>query len=108
VRSAATSTFEASDAARSFTGKIVFTGREWVWDAWTYEIAMSDGSGTLRGEGKRTADAITTTKTFFSSDGKPKARIVDQLERVDEKAFEAARATLLPHPGPSAADGGAR
>jgi hypothetical protein len=108
VRSAEPSTFDASDAARSFTGKIVFRGREWAWDAWTYEIAMSDGSGTLRGEGTRTADAITTTKTFFSSEGKPKARIVDQLERVDEKTFEAARAALLPKPGASAADGGAR
>jgi hypothetical protein len=95
VRLAGASTFEASDAARSFTGKLAFTGAEWDWDAWTYEITMTDGSGSLRGDGKRTPRTIDTSKVFLGPDGAPKARIVDHLERVDERVFEATRATLL-------------
>jgi len=85
-------------ATASFSGTLTFTGPAWAWDAWTYDIAMSDGSGVVRGHGSRSASAIDTDKTFFAADGKPKARIEEHLERVNPVSFEATRSELLRTP----------
>jgi hypothetical protein len=90
-----TTTFRASDAAASFSGTLTFSGAEWAWDAWTYDIAMADGSGTLRGRGTRSATDMKTEKTFYAPDGTPKMRLQEDLTRIDAKTYEAKREALL-------------
>jgi hypothetical protein len=90
-----TNDFHASDEAGSFTGTLTFSGREWAWDAWSYDISMTDGSGALRGRGTRTKVGMDTDKTFFDPSGEPRARMREHFDRVDEATFEAKRAELL-------------
>ncbi|WAS94805.1 hypothetical protein [Nannocystis punicea] len=88
--------FAAGDRAGSFTGTVTFTGPEWAWTAWTYDIAMTDGSGELQGTGRLTAGSLDTDKLFISPDGQPRARIHEHLEQVDETIYKSTRDQLLP------------
>ncbi|WP_434420357.1 hypothetical protein [Nannocystis pusilla] len=88
--------FTTTDRAGSFTGTVRFTGPEWAWTAWTYDIAMSDGSGKLQGSGRLGTRSLDTDKLFVSPDGQPRARIVEHLEQVDEPTYASARDQLLP------------
>lgn len=88
--------FDATDQNHSFTGTVTFTGPEWAWTGWTYDLAMSDGSGTLRGSGRLTPGSLDTDKTFVGPDGQPRAQIHEHLEEVDEATYTRTRAELSP------------
>ncbi|PCC71805.1 hypothetical protein SAMN02745121_03157 [Nannocystis exedens] len=87
--------FAASDRAGGFTGTVTFTGPEWAWTAWTYDIAMTDGSGELQGTGRLGERSLDTDKLFVGPDGQPRARIAEHLEQVDEPTYASARDGLL-------------
>lgn len=87
--------FTTRDRAGSFGGTVSFTGPEWAWTAWTYDIAMSDGSGKLQGSGRLGARSLDTDKLFVGPDGQPRARIVEHLEQVDEPTYASTRDRLL-------------
>ena len=67
---------------------MTFSGPEWAWTSWTYDLAISDGSGTLRGSGTLSADGIQTEKMFHAPDGSAQARIVETLTPIDEATYE--------------------
>jgi len=90
--------FDADDQTHSFRGTVTFTGPEWAWTAWTYDLAMSDGSGTLRGNGHLAPGSLDTDKAFVAADGQPRAQIREHLEEVDEATYTRTRAELLPVP----------
>ena len=80
--------FKASDKTDSFSGELSFDGEEWNWDRWTYNIAMSDGSGTITGAGTLDERGITTEKQFSSPDGVVRVVIKESLGRISEAEFE--------------------
>lgn len=90
--------FDADDQNHSFTGTVSFTGPEWAWTAWTYDLAMSDGSGTLTGSGSGGPGSLDTDKLFVAADGQQRARIREHLEEVDEATYTRTRAELAPAP----------
>lgn len=94
--------FAAEDEARSFSGTVTFTGPDWAWTAWAYDIVLRDGSGSLRGTGRADARSIDTDKLFIGPDGQPRARIREHLERVDAPTFTRTRDELLKMPGDAA------
>lgn len=87
--------FRADDEARSFTGTVRFTGPDWAWTAWDYDLVMRDGSGALRGSGRMQGRTIVTDKLFVAPDGQPRARIGERLAEVDAAAFARVEAELL-------------
>lgn len=83
------SAYAASDDAGSFTGTIAFEGEDpFVWSRWTYEIQMSDGSGTITGAGERSQTGFSTVKTF-SAGGAPRARIAEVFTAASEAEYDA-------------------
>lgn len=88
--------FSASDEGATFRGTVTFSGPEWAWTSWTYDIAMSDGSGTLRGNGSLSADGIHTEKMFHAPDGSAQARIVEALIPIDEATYDELRSATSP------------
>lgn len=94
VRQGDTTVFDASDAAGTFTGTLSFDGPEWDWNHWTYDIVLTDGSGSLVGEGTWDGAAWQSVKTFSDADGNAVARIQDDLAGVDQASFDALLAEL--------------
>ncbi len=90
--------FSAEDEARSFSGTVSFEGPEWAWTAWTYDLLLTDGTGTLHGSGSLSAHTIETDKLFVDADGRPQARIGERLEEVDQATFTRKRDALLAAP----------
>ncbi len=76
--------FQASDAEKSFSGTVTFTGTAPDWTGWTYALTMSDGSGRIEGSATIDATSLRTQKTFVSADGQPRARITDTLLKVSQ------------------------
>jgi len=90
-----TTTFLAADREGSFTGSLVYSGEAWNWAAWSYDITMSDGSGTLVGSGQLGVDGITTEKQFLSPAGSVQVVIREDLPRISEEEFVALRPATL-------------
>jgi|JI10StandDraft_1071094.scaffolds.fasta_scaffold565675_2 hypothetical protein len=88
--------FTATDEADSFSGTVTFAGPDWAWTTWTYDLAMRDGSGTLRGEGRSDGTTIDTDKLFIDRDGQPRARIREHLAEVDARTFARVAQVLAP------------
>lgn len=80
--------FSASDEGETFHGTVTFSGPDWAWTSWTYDLTMSDGSGTLRGSGTLSAEGIDTEKMFHGPDGSAQALIVEHLRPIDEATYE--------------------
>ena len=80
--------FSAEDlSSKSFTGKITFAGDDWAWNAWTYDISMSDGTGRIIGDGHLTADAIQTKKYFVAPDENRKVLITEDLRKITSEEY---------------------
>ncbi|MCA9615062.1 MAG: hypothetical protein KC586_20035, partial [Myxococcales bacterium] len=99
----AASSCSATDEASSFEGTIHFRGDDpFRWESWTYDLRMSDGSGTITGEGARSAEGFHSTKTF-SAGGEPRARIRETFRQVEQAEFDEALRALeasAEHPDP--------
>ncbi len=81
--------YKASDPDGSYSGTISFVGQNVKKSDWTYDLKMSDGSGSITGEGKIDAKSIETTKYFTDPSGEKQVRITDQLTRISRGDFEA-------------------
>jgi hypothetical protein len=79
--------FTGTDQEKSWTGLIVYFGPEWKWNEWTYDIKLSDGSGTLKGKGSLTAGILKTEKIFYDLKGTPQARILETLIATTAKEY---------------------
>ena len=72
--------FTGTDKGKSWTGKIIYSGPEWKWNQWTYDIKMTDGSGTIKGSGSIVEGNFKTEKLFYDPTGTPQARILESLK----------------------------
>ena len=89
VRQGETDVFDASDNLGSFQGTITYTGPEWEWTGWTYDIQMLDGSGHLDGTGSTDGQTWQSQKTFYGTNDQPQAVVEDTLQMTDEAGFNA-------------------
>ena len=87
-------TFQGTDKGKTWTGTIVYAGDDWQWNSWTYDIRLSDGSGTLKGKGSLHAGKMETDKTFFDPTGAPKALILERLQTATAAEYTAKLAAL--------------
>ncbi len=88
------STFTGTDAGKTWTGTIEYSGEEWGWNSWTYAIKLTDGSGTLKGKGSLEDGKMETDKTFYDPSGAAKARILESLNAVTAAEYEAKLAAV--------------
>lgn len=89
TRQGETNLFDASDAEKTFSGTVTFTGPAWAWTGWTYSISMTDGSGTIEGSAVIDDSSLRTEKYFVLPDGKKQLRIVDDLKVVTMAEYTA-------------------
>lgn len=87
--------FAATDPKGSFKGTITYSGPAWHYTGWTYNIALTDGSGTITGTGEATATTMKTDKQFVDAGGTPRARIREDFHVIDEATFQKKLAELL-------------
>lgn len=86
------STFRATDAGGTFEGTLRFTGDEWAWSRWTYDIRLLDGSGKIAGRGSKTQEGrLIIEKMFIDPQGLPRARIMEDHKPISQEAFESLR-----------------
>lgn len=82
--------FDVTDDGGSVSGTLTFAGAGWDFTGWTYDLTLTDGSGTLTGTATIDATAIHTDKVFHDPDGADVAQIEDTLAAVDEATWQAA------------------
>jgi hypothetical protein len=85
-RVGASNEFSVEDEAKTFSGTISFTGLEWNWTGWTYNITLKDGA-TLKGTGTLDANGIHTTKELRNGKGEVAAEIKEDLAPVTEEIY---------------------
>jgi hypothetical protein len=93
-----TNVFRAEDEANTFEGTVTFEGPEWEWTRWTYDIEMSDGSGSVTGTGRLDGNGMETEKVFSGPDGAPVARITEHLEQIDNETCDTRSREVLQTP----------
>ena len=92
--------FSASDAGGSFSGTLTFSGDDWDWSAWTYDIQLSDGSGKISGRGAKTDEGrLIIEKLFIDAAGAPKARILEDHKAISPEEFQELLQALPPQKG---------
>ena len=88
TRIAQGTTFNAADTGGTFTGTMTFSGDDWRWTSWTYDISMSDGSGKLLGSGQLKQSGISTDKRFQSPDGVVRVVIRETPASITKSEFQ--------------------
>ncbi|MBW2700723.1 MAG: hypothetical protein JRF33_07860 [Deltaproteobacteria bacterium] len=82
------SIFKATDAGATFEGTLSFTGEDWEWNRWTYDIRLLDGSGKITGRGSKTQEGrLIIEKMFIDPRGLPRARIMEDHKPISQKTF---------------------
>ena len=81
-----TGRFEVDSESGGFKGAIEFSGVEWNWDRWTYDLRLKDG-GRLKGEGERDREGIRTTKRVFNETGNPVVIVKEDLRVTDAEEY---------------------
>lgn len=94
TRLANSSEFSAEDDDRTFTGKMNFSGTEWSWDRWTYEIELKNGS-RLTGSGTIDSSGLKTEKIFVQPDGTTSVLIKEDLKAIEQREYDRHRAEMI-------------
>lgn len=89
--------FSAADDEKKFEGKLTFTGSEWSWNNWTYDIKLADGS-KLDGVGVLDASGIKTQKTFYKPDGKASILIKEDVKLISSAEYDAQHKKMMGSP----------
>lgn len=89
--------FFASDDEKTFEGKLTFTGSEWSWNNWTYDIKLADGS-KLDGVGVLDSAGIKTQKTFYKPDGKASILIKEDVKSISSAEYDAQHKKMMGSP----------
>ena len=79
--------FSVSDKSDSFDGFITFSGENWKWNNWTYDINMKNKSGKRTGSGGIDSEGIKTEKYFSDSAGVKTVRIVEKLNEISSEEY---------------------
>ena len=85
--------FSVTDDAGGVTGQLTFTGEDWKWDRWSYEMEIRK-SDKVRGEAALSANGLETRKSLFRSE-KQYLSIVEDLKTIDEIEYQRRRKELL-------------
>jgi hypothetical protein len=93
-RAGNSNTFLATDDEKKFEGKLTFTGDEWSWNNWTYDIKLADGS-KLTGIGVMDLAGIKTEKTFFKPDGKASILIKEDVRVINSEEYAAKHKQIM-------------
>lgn len=93
-RVGSTNVFSTSDDANTFNGKLIFTGTEWSWNSWTYDIKLADGS-KLNGKGLHDAVGIKTEKTFYKPDGGASLLIREDLKSISSDEYDSRHKQMM-------------
>ena len=84
---AGTTNFDANDEKNSFAGTLTFESQDWLRGGVTYDITMTDKSGTIRGTGAWDGDTYRTSKVFSDPTGTPRAKMSESLTLITEAEF---------------------
>jgi len=76
----------AADAEGTFSGTVTFADASL--GAWTYDIVMKNGSGSIKGRGSVDAGGLKTEKVFSDPKGTPRARITEDLREISEQEYK--------------------
>ncbi|MGB0590637.1 MAG: hypothetical protein ACPGU1_13245 [Myxococcota bacterium] len=88
TRRGETLVFDVRNEKDSYHGTVTFSSADIAKASVTYNIAMTDGSGTLTGTGAWSGHTYRTDKIFSDPTGTPRARINETLTMVTKKAFD--------------------
>lgn len=94
TRRGSSTVFDAVDEGHTFRGTLAFKGADWAWDAWTYQITLSDG-GKLVGDGSLTSGGIVTRKRVLGKNGEPTVSVTETLSPITQQKYDALRTALL-------------
>ncbi len=78
--------FNAQDSAKTFSGILTFSGDNWKWNSWIYDITMTDGSGKISGKGFLTNEGIKTEK-YFTKGNIAVVKITEDLKEINYEEF---------------------
>jgi hypothetical protein len=88
--------FDASDDGATFSGTLTFTGAPFHFTGWSYDLSLTDLSGTIEGSATIDDEGIATDKVFKDAGGVAQARIQDALAAVDEATYDREHDRLAP------------
>ena len=86
VRIKNTANFLVSDPDNTYSGEVAFTGDDWNWSEWTYDLTMATGE-KIRGNGRITLDGMETEKQFLR-EGTVVMNIKEVLLKVSEREYQ--------------------
>jgi hypothetical protein len=78
--------FSITDAEHSYTGTITFSGPEWNWTDWTYDLQLVEG-GRITGKGSLTKDGLLIEKTLLEKDGSTRLIVRENLKPVTQALY---------------------
>ena len=93
-----TNVFRVTDEAKSFTGTVTMPGDGWNISAWSYDLAMADGSGTIGGTVTIDTAGIRTEKFFVALNGEKNVKIVAGLGPISQAEYDAQLGRILKQP----------
>lgn len=93
-REGSTNVFSTADDAKTFSGKLTFTGAEWSWNNWTYDIKLADGS-KLDGKGVHSEAGIKTEKTFYKPDGVASILIKEDVKYISSDEYNSRHKQMM-------------
>lgn len=89
---------EFSVSGDTFRGVMAFTGADWNWNAWSYDIELTTG-GFLRGSGTISCSGIDTNKEIQDQAHNTVLRMVEELRPISASEYERMKKAL--HSGES-------
>ncbi|MFZ4714933.1 MAG: hypothetical protein ACOYL6_14535 [Bacteriovoracaceae bacterium] len=79
-------TFKTYDDGKTFSGTMVYSGDDWKWNQWSYDLNVM--GGLLKGKGQLSSAGIETEKTFTKKTGEIVMLIRDQLSEISAKKYQ--------------------
>jgi hypothetical protein len=88
---------KSAAGVESCTGEL--TGKAWEWTAWKYEFILNGRTkGSLKTEVVSKGETISSTKTFYTVEGQPKATFKEELLPISKDTYEILQKKLQPPP----------
>lgn len=90
------SSFTVEDTGKTFSGVIKFSGEDWKWTAWDYNLTLSDGE-KLTGNGRLDEQGISVRKYISRADGNLRLFIQELLQPITEEQYNNYRKAMFPN-----------
>ena len=93
-----TNVVRVTDEAKSFTRTLTMPGDGWNISAWSYDLAMADGSGTIGDTVTIDTAGIRTEKFFVAFNVEKMVKMVAGLGPISQAEYDARLGRMLKQP----------